>query len=240
MADCRQIAPLLAAYAFDALGEEERELVHAHLEACPACARQLELYRPLPGFLDLIGAGETEIVSPPPLLEASVAAGIPAPRRRALRARGPLRRLAPALGAGVLAGIAVGAAVVALVFRARPAPAALRVTLASSGLQPHAAATAALREHPWGTEVDLVARLAPTREDAVYEVWFVGARGRLSAGTFTVPVGRRQVSVRLACAAHLEGRSGAARYRYLGITLQTGALGHAAPGPNVLRARLPV
>lgn len=246
MADCRQISTSLAAFAFDALEESERALVQAHLDGCPACRGQLALYRPLPALLDLADGGESEIASPPPLLEASVAAAVPhAPQGTGPRF-GKRRRTARILAAALACGIAIGAGLVALRSSSPPPASELRVALAPSGLQPHAGARALLRERPWGTEVDLVARLAPTRGDAVYEVWFVAAHGRLSAGTFTVPAGRAQVSVRLASAARLRGRSGPTRgrsgptrYRYLGITLQSSALDPAVPGRNVLRARLP-
>jgi len=243
MPECGQIGPLLAAFAFDALDERERAAVQAHLEGCPACRCQLALYRTLPGFLDLAGAGEPKIAAPPPLLEATVVAGIPAAHRSTPRAGARIRRLTvgrqwAAVGALVVA-LGVAAAVAALLSRSRAAPSAIRLTLASSGLQPHAVAQVLLRKHPWGTEVDLVAQLAPTHGKEVYEVWFVAAHGRLSAGTFTVPAGRRQVSVRLASAARLGRLARPGQYRYLGITLQPSGLDPGRLGSNVLRVRLP-
>lgn len=247
MADCREVSPLLAALAFGALDDAERALVDAHLQRCEACRRQLALYRPLPGFMDLVSDTETEVASPPPLLEASVLAALPeggaAARGGGARPRRPVRpsrawarprtALVGAVALALCAAVAIGIGIVTLTAGSRASSPALRLTLAASGPEPHARATALLRERPWGTEVDLVAHLAPTRNGEAYEVWFVAAAGRLSAGTFTVPAGRRQVTVRLASAARL------GRYRYLGITLAPSSLDPARRGPNVLRARLP-
>jgi anti-sigma factor RsiW len=244
MSGCRDFEVLLAAHAFAALEPDEHHAVETHLAGCADCRRAYRHLTELPTLLDLAGGTQARIASPPPLLEASVLAALPAghaePARPRLRfgrsssrqgtGRGwrgvRVRLLVPALAA-VLALVLFGLAQL-------PAgsPGAVKLTLAPSPLAPGARAVAILRSRPWGTEVDLEAQhLVPTRGTQVYEMWFVSARGRVSAGTFTVgPQGH--VSVTLACAAR------AGQYRTLGVTLEPDGLNPARRGPNILHANL--
>jgi anti-sigma-K factor RskA len=246
MSSCRDFEVLLAAHAFAVLEPDEHQAVETHLAGCAECRHAYSQLAGLPGLLDLAGSTEASIASPPPLLEVSVLAALPpaaadashlrhrprlarrrshhetATRRRGVR----VRSLAPAL-----------TAVLALVLFAvtqlpASSPGSVKLTLAPSPLAPTARAIAILRSRPWGTEVDLQAQhLAPTHGTQIYEMWFVSARGRVSAGTFTVGT-QGHVVVTLACAAH------AGQYRTLGVTLEPNGLNPARLGPNILHANL--
>jgi anti-sigma-K factor RskA len=244
VSSCREVEMLLAAHAFAALEPDEQAAVDTHLAGCADCRRLHSQLTALPTLLDLAGSADVRIASPPPLLEASVLAALPAddgqasgwrPRfarrsfgrggLRAPRGKG-VRVLVPALAAIlVLLAVAVSHWSVS-----SPRPTTLR--LVSSALAPGSRAVAVLRPRPWGTEVELRARhLTPTHGTQIYEMWFVSSRGRVSAGTFTV--GREgRVTVTLACAAHAD------QYRMLGVTLEPDGLNPARRGPNILHARL--
>jgi anti-sigma-K factor RskA len=244
MSSCRDVERLLAAHAFAALDPDEHQAVETHLAGCAECRRAYDQLTELPTLLDLAGSSEARIASPPPLLEASVLAALPAghephasrrPRfgRRSWRPatggwRGvSVRVLAPGL-------VAVLALVVVIAVSQPPAssPRTVKLTLAPSPLAPAARAVATLRFRPWGTEVDLQAQhLAPTRGTQIYEMWFVSPRGRVSAGTFTVGA-QGHVTVILASAAH------PGQYRTLGVTLEPDGLHPARRGPNILHADL--
>jgi anti-sigma-K factor RskA len=246
MSSCRDFEMLLAGHAFAALEPDEHQAVETHLAGCAECRRTCGQFTELSGLLDLAGSTEASIASPPALLEASVLAALPpaaadasrlrhrprlarrrshedtATRRRGVR----LRSLAPALAA-VLA-----LALVALTQLPTSSPDSVKLTLGPSSLAPAARAVAILRSRPWGTEVDLQAEhLAPTHGTQIYEMWFVSARGRVSAGTFTVG-SQGHVTVTLACAAH------PGQYRTLGVTLEPDELNPAQRGPNILHASL--
>jgi anti-sigma-K factor RskA len=243
MSRCREFEVLLAAHVFAALEPAEHDALETHLAGCAECRQACSQLRDLPSLLDLAGGTEARIASPPPLLEASVLAAVPAggERRRhhrpipwqrsrqgtPSRRRGvSARRLAPALAA-VLALVVAGVTQ----WPASP-PRSVRLTLAPSPLAPASRAVAVLRSRPWGTEVDLQAQhLAPTHGAQIYEMWFVSPRGRVSAGTFTVGT-QGHVTVTLASAAH------AGQYRTLGVTLEPDGLNPARRGPNILHAKL--
>ncbi|RME13865.1 MAG: hypothetical protein D6802_00325 [Ardenticatenia bacterium] len=90
---CREIEPLLSAYALDALETGERLAVEAHLEDCAVCRRALADYRAVAEGL----AFAAPPVEPPPSLRARlIAQTAPAPARPDLAAR--LRLLRPRLG----------------------------------------------------------------------------------------------------------------------------------------------
>lgn len=235
MTPCSQVAPLLAAHAFEALEPDELREVEEHLELCQSCREALARLAVLPALLDFAGTTDGPIQIPPPLLEASVLAAIPRGRRPfAQPRRGPaLRRpVSRRVIAAVIAVLVVAGAGLSQVL-SRPPYGGVRVELSASTVEPGARAIVYLRPHPWGTEVNLNAQgLTPTRGAQIYEVWFVSPRGRVSAGTFTVP-SQGHVTVRLAAAVH------ANQYRSLGITREPDGLNPARRGPNVLRARLP-
>ncbi len=242
MSSCREFEVLLAAHAFAALEPDEHEAVETHLAGCGDCRRAYSQLTQLPSLLDLAGSTEARIASPPPLLEASVLAALPAGGERRSRDRPRFARrrsrqgtatgwrgvsarsLAPALTA-VLALVVIGVTQLPA-----SSPRSVKLTLASSPLAPASRAVAILRSRPWGTEVDLQAQhLAPTHGTQIYEMWFVSPRGRVSAGTFTVGT-QGHVTVTLASAAH------AGQYRTLGVTLEPDGLNPARRGPNILRA----
>lgn len=244
MSSCRDIEPLLAAHAFGGLEPDEQQAVEAHLAGCADCRRAHRQLAELPSLLDLAGSTEVRIASPPPLLEASVLAALPAghdqrsrrrpsfARRRSHRGNAIGRRgvsarsLALALTA-VLALLAFGVTELPV-----SSPRSVTLALAPSPRAPASRGVAILHPHPWGTEVDLhVQHLTPTHGTQIYEMWFVSPRGRVSAGTFTVGT-QGHVTVTLACAAH------AGQYRTLGVTLEPDGLNPARQGPNILHASL--
>lgn len=234
MTKCHETEPLLASYAFGALDDDEQLQVERHLAHCPECRDALAALAGLPVLLDLAGSTETTIQTPPPLLEASVIAGLYRDHRsfpRTRRGHGLRGRRTRTLAAAALAVLVVAGIVL---FHAPPSPVGDHgsLTLTASSDDPGAHATVRLLPHPWGTEVDLNARgLAPTHGSQIYEVWFVSLRGRVSAGTFTVGP-RGGVTVRLAAAAH------ANQYTNIGITREPDGLNPARRGPNILRASL--
>jgi len=233
MTNCHENEPLLTSYAFGALDPDEQVQVEHHLAQCPECRDALAALADLPALLDLAGSAETTIQTPPPLLEASVIAGLPfhhrsSPRTRrgpGLRSRGT-RALAAALAVLVIVGVVLSQLGTGSIDHS------VRLTLRPSSDAPEARAIVRLLPHPWGTEVDLTAHgLKPTQEPQIYEVWFVSPRGRVSAGTFTVGP-RGSVTVRLAAAAREN------QYTNLGITREPDGLNPSRRGPNILRASL--
>lgn len=100
---CHEIETLLAAYALDALGAEERFAVESHVDGCPSCRRALADYQAVADGL----AFAAPPVEPPPALRARLLTQVaaPAPRRnRFERLRGLWSQLNPlvALAAFVL------------------------------------------------------------------------------------------------------------------------------------------
>jgi anti-sigma-K factor RskA len=244
MTSCREVDVLLAAHAFAALEPDEHEAVESHLAGCADCRRAYSRLTELPTLLDLAGSTQARIASPPPLLEASVLAALPACGRRHphRRPRALRRRPAHATATGwqrtsvrpIALGLMAALALVAFGLTQLPAssPRTVKLTLVPTPLAPASHAVAILRSRPWGTEVDLQAQhLTPTHGTQIYEVWFVSARGRVSAGTFTVGA-QGHVTVTLACAAH------AGQYNTLGVTLEPDGLNPARRGPNILHAKL--
>ena len=244
MSSCRDIEVLLAAHAFAALEPDEHEAVETHLAGCADCRRACRQLTELPGLLDLAGSTEARIASPPPLLEASVLAALPAggePRHRHRRRfarrpspHGTAPRWRGVGGQSVALALTAVLALVVIGVTQLPAssPRSARLTLAPSPLAPASRAVAILRPHPWGPEVDLQAQhLTPTHGTQIDEMWFVSPRGRVSAGTFTVGT-QGHVTVTLATAAHV------GQYRTLGVTLEPDGLNPARRGPNILHANL--
>lgn len=244
MSACREFEVLLAAHAFAALAPEEHQAVEAHLAGCAECRRAYRQLTELPALLDLAGSTKACLASPPPLLEASVLAALPAGGQRRLRYRPSIARRRPQQGTatrwrGVSArslALALTGVLALVVFGVTQlpvsAPHSVKLTLAASPLAPASRAVATLRPHPWGTEIDLQAQhLAPTHGTQIYEMWFVSPRGRVSAGTFTVGT-QGHVTVTLASAAH------AGQYDTLGVTLEPDGLNPARQGPNILHANL--
>lgn len=236
MSDTHMIQTLLAAYAFGALDPDERLSVEQHLPRCAECRAALAELTELPAMLDLAGGTETPIQSPPASLEATVLAALPLNRRSSSRPRRsprPHSRRVRVLAAGAAVGLILALVGVLLSQRLMQSTSGgERFAMTASAHDPAARAVVALHARPWGTEVILHAHgLAPTRGPQIYEVWFVSAHGRVSAGSFTVGP-RGTVTVQLAVAAHAD------QYRTLGITREPNGLNPTRSGPNILRASL--
>ena len=89
--------------------------------------------------------------------------------------------------------------------------------------------TASVRVTPVGREVELhIERLRDPRPDGLYELWFVGPRGRVSAGTFH-PDENGRGTVRLLAAADPK------QYPRLSVTLEPNDGDPRRTGPEVLR-----
>jgi hypothetical protein len=105
-----------------------------------------------------------------------------------------------------------------------PAPQRLRSTAGES-----VDVTATVRVTPVGREVELhIERLRDPRPDGLYELWFVGPRGRVSAGTFH-PDENGRGTVRLLAAADPK------QYPRLSVTLEPNDGDPRRTGPEVLR-----
>jgi hypothetical protein len=129
--------------------------------------------------------------------------------------------------AGVVATVAVMAAA-GVLSPDRPAKARLVLAPAPGG---SGSAQVRLLTTPAGTQIELDARLPPSRPGELYELWLVGPGGRVSAGTFVVDGGGR-AEVRLTTAA------GGAGYRRLGITREPDSVDPARNGPTMVVGRL--
>jgi putative zinc finger protein len=180
----------LGAYVLGSLDEAERARLEEHMASCPECAAAQAELAGLPKLLDLAvvaGAGEEDPL--PPAIEERVldrfARERPAPAS-------PRRRWRPriVLGTGgALAGAALAAAALLLVFGFHTGPrvATTRYRLAlqpASGTPVSARATAGLRSVPNGTAVRLWVHNLPTKPGQVYEVLCSNKKWTASAGTF--------------------------------------------------------
>jgi len=122
-----------------------------------------------------------------------------------------------------LAVPAVAAAAAVFALSLGPAPQRLRSTVGEP-----VDVTASVRVTPVGREVELhIERLRDPRPDGLYELWFVGPRGRVSAGTFHPDEQGRGV-VRLLAAADPK------QYPTLSVTLEPNDGNPRRSGPEVL------
>ena len=104
-----------------------------------------------------------------------------------------------------------------------PAPQRLRSTVGEP-----VDVTASVRVTPVGREVELhIERLRDPRPDGLYELWFVGPRGRVSAGTFHPDEDGRGF-VRLLAAADPK------QYPRLSVTLEPADGNPRRQGPEIL------
>lgn len=240
MTGCEDVRWLLGSHTLGGLAPSEAEAVERHLAACPACRREHVELAVLPSLLDLVEpeseAGLVRERAPSPGLEHAVLEGYAAHRRATVALPRRRRRWSAARVTvpSALAGAAVAIAVVAVTGVLRsPVEQPPRVALRPApGAPAGAHASAELRETGTGTDVDLDVTLPGLRAGEVYELWFVGLRGRVSAGTFTVARGQ-PTHVRLSTAA----RSGS--YRRVGITREPDGLDPARNGPTVASAVVP-
>jgi anti-sigma-K factor RskA len=148
-------------------------------------------------------------------LEERVFAAIAPPRRR----RRPWRLLVP------VAAAAAAAATVAVVVAVQGPPGGERYELRGGGAQ----VSATVQTTGVGREVTIdIERLRDPRPDGLYELWFVGPGGRVSAGTFH-PDDAGRGTVRLVGAADPK------KYPRLTVTLEPADGNPRRQGPTVLR-----
>jgi len=118
---CELISRLLAAHAFGALDPREARRVEGHLAECELCLAAYQRLGGLPILLDLAGTGQIAVEPPPPLLEASVVAAMPSPRRRLKWAGRPSK--GSLIGLAALGVVASSAALVSALSAAGAIPA---------------------------------------------------------------------------------------------------------------------
>ncbi len=119
---------------------------------------------------------------------------------------------------------AAGAAAAVFALSLGPSPQRLQSTVGES-----VDVTATVRVTPVGREVELhIERLRDPRPDGLYELWFVGPRGRVSAGTFH-PDEHGRGTVKLLAAADRK------QYPRLSVTLEPNDGDPRRTGPEVLR-----
>lgn len=226
MTGCDDMRMLLGSHALGGLEPDEAAMVRRHLADCAECRLVHERFGGLSQLLDLVEPGRSSDHRPSAPLESSVLAGFRARPQPARRRRPRLLVALPSALAG--AALAVGILIVTGSVGG-PGEQTRRVVLASpTGA---AQATARLAGTPTGTRVELDARLPPLRGDEIYELWFVRADGRVSAGTFMVD-GDGRAKLALTTAARGE------RYERLGITREPDALDPARNGPSVAAGAL--
>jgi len=181
---------LLGGYVLGALERREAARVRRHLRRCRECRTTYERFANLPPLIDLLEPSEEGVPEPPRV------AGDPA-RERAGWRRWPWRRQPPLHWTLAAIVVLTGALAAAGSLRSDDPRLTIRLTGAT------ATATVRLAPTVSGTRVWLRGkRLAPTRSDEVYEVWFVRGGRRTSAGTFTVGAsGRADVELTTASRA---------------------------------------
>ncbi len=210
----------LPAYTLDALEEEERRRVEAHLEHCVECALSLTAYQETTSLLALL----VEPVSPPAALRRRLLAASRPPERAIVAHPLEVARRHPAL-----ASLTAVAAALLLVLAGGLGWAAMRInTLGQQNQQMEAAAfqqrslaylvaypnTATFSlwsprpggttwgflmgspEREWGLLVAV--GMPPLPKDQVYQLWLVNGKQYFDGGTFTVDdTGYGQMSLRL-------------------------------------------
>lgn len=250
MRRCHDTTLLLGSYALGGLEPDEAAEVERHLSTCTECRDVYARLAPLPRMLELIDPAAAVDTAPSPELERSVLAGFatqhvpsrtPPPRRRRRPALKTSRwRVAAPSGSwwrvALPSGLA-GAVACLAVLAATGVPSSSTngdddpVTLAPATGVGDARAEARLADSSAGTGVKLEAELPPLRPGEVYEMWFVRADGRVSAGTFTVDADGR-ADLELATAARIGD------YDRLGITREPDGLDPARNGPSVVAGDL--
>ena len=165
-----------------------------------------------PDELQSLTAVHDALLRMAPPFEVPVSLGPPVKRRRRI----------PRLAWLAMPAVVVAVALFALSLG--PAPQRLESTIGES-----VDVTASVRVTPVGREVELhIERLRDPRPDGLYELWFVGPGGRVSAGTFHPDENGRGV-VRLLAAADPK------QYPTLSVTLEPNDGDQRGTGPVVLR-----
>jgi hypothetical protein len=184
----------LGAYAIGSLEPEEREALERHLEGCARCREELAELASLPAMLELARDMPAVAAEPSPLLEREVLGSFEPPAR-SRRPRLPRLRLAlpsAALGAaaavlllflvGALGGGGAGGS-------GEGGGTPMRVALRSLLPGSDNTGVAEISSTADGSRVHLDAALRPSRPGQIYQLWFVGRGGKVSAGTFRVGAG---------------------------------------------------
>jgi anti-sigma factor RsiW len=189
---------LVGAWALNALDDDERRRVEAHLLECESCAAEaVELRETAVRLSDVL------LTEPPPELRDRVLAAVrrtgqdpaPAPRRRPARDRRTVRvpRLRLAFGAAVLALAAAFAGVFATWQIMRAADTTVADSAMTAVLEAPDADVAVQGAEGGGrvtvvfsAELDqavvVVSDLADIGDDRSYQVWLVDEAGQVSAG----------------------------------------------------------
>jgi hypothetical protein len=194
------IEELLGAFALDAVDDDERDLVEAHLAGCPRCRAEVEGHRETAALLAQGGERAPEGVwdritealdeSPPALDLAPVA-------RRTIPLRVAAVTMAVAAAVALFLGVTLGrhdnhrldridqlvqaiqeANVNSAAFAALSDPAAEQVKLASADGK----ASARVVRLPDGTGYLVPGTLAPLPAGRVYQLWAVRADAKISLG----------------------------------------------------------
>jgi len=192
-ADHDRMEDAVAAYALDACDDEERELVRAHIVACPSCralARRLSL------AVDALPLA-TEEVRPPERLRARILAAaastpqapaggppapriVPLPRETARRRRPRIPAYWAAVAALILGLVALGAWNVTL--NQRLSGELARYPVVGTGTMAGASGTVVASPQQAVMSLSGMPELPAGK---VYEVWLIDAAGRpTAAGTF--------------------------------------------------------
>jgi hypothetical protein len=194
---------LLAAYALDAVTEEERVAIQAHLLDCSSCRAEVERFRSVTEVLEM--SVVPDVPPSPALRDRIVQASARTPQLRPSAVPpSPRRRLAwPGRLVGWLAAAVLLAASIALgawnwslqqqlqALSVRPVA---RVALAATADAPGANGSLAI-DAGRGTflTVGNLPQLGPSQ---VYEVWVIDSSGPQPAGTFlTTPDGRGAIAL---------------------------------------------
>jgi anti-sigma-K factor RskA len=196
----QDIEELLGAFALDAVDDDERDLVEAHLAGCPRCRAEVERHRETAALLAQGGERAPEGVwhriaealdeAPPALDLAPVA-------RRTIPLRVAAATMAVAAAVALFVGVTVGrhdnhrldridrlaqaiqeANVNSAAFAALSDPAAEQVKLASADGK----ASARVVRLPDGTGYLVPGTLAPLPAGRVYQLWAVRADAKISLG----------------------------------------------------------
>jgi anti-sigma factor RsiW len=194
---------LLAAYALDAVTEDERVAIQSHLAGCASCRREVARHRAVTEVLAMSTVSDTP---PSPdlrsriLQESARTPQVPASaRRRQTNARLSFpTRFVGWLAAAVLFVTSLGLGAWNLSLReqiqtlaVRPVPS---VALAATADAP--GASGALAVESGGGNVITVSNLPRLAAGQVYEAWVIGATGPQAAGTFLIaPDGRGAVAL---------------------------------------------
>jgi len=172
---CREMRPLLGAYALGGLDPAEVVAVEAHLEGCAACREELRELESVARALPLADVTRLD-PKPEPARELVSRVLERLAREREVRRRQQLRRaIAAAAAVAAIIVLFVGLAVT----NREPARGGTHIALTGQEVT----AEATLRAKPAGTEVEL--RGDGFEPGEAYWLWLTGADGdRVGAGTF--------------------------------------------------------